>query len=233
MMEEGQREDSGLRRAFEDAGMNEIAARILEAALFLFAQKGYAATSVREIVQAAQVTNPMLYYYFESKEGVFQRLVEVLFAGLNGMLEEVLAGEGSAREKLGAEAQVHFDGCRENPEALRLIYSMIFGPRQGRPECGILEKVQRAHELVEAVMVAALERGELDPRLHDARMLAERFMGLVSSQLIGVLAAEEYVLLEGAQGEYERVRDELLGEEALERLLEFFFHGAGAPAQEQ
>ena len=42
----------------------------------LFAQKGFAATSVREITQAASATNPMLYDYFGSKEGLLAALTE-------------------------------------------------------------------------------------------------------------------------------------------------------------
>ena len=47
-----------------------IANKLLEAAVRLFAHKGYRATSTREIVEAAGVTKPMLYYYFQSKEGL-------------------------------------------------------------------------------------------------------------------------------------------------------------------
>ena len=45
-----------------------IAEGILQAAVRLFARKGYEATSTREIVEAAGVTKPMIYYYFKNKE---------------------------------------------------------------------------------------------------------------------------------------------------------------------
>ena len=40
------------------------AAKIVAAAVRLFCEKGYEATAVREIVEAAGVTKPVLYYYF-------------------------------------------------------------------------------------------------------------------------------------------------------------------------
>ncbi len=43
---------------------------ILRVAARLFATRGFEATSVREIVEAAGVTKPTLYYYFGSKEGL-------------------------------------------------------------------------------------------------------------------------------------------------------------------
>jgi AcrR family transcriptional regulator len=131
-----------LVRGFIEAGMNEIAARILSAAVGLFAQKGYAATSVREIVQEARVTNPMLYYYFESKEGVFARLIEVLFEAMFERIEEALSSHESVEAQLREVARSYFESWRENPEVLRFIYGAIFGPTQGRPECRLLEYLQ-------------------------------------------------------------------------------------------
>ena len=47
---------------------------ILEVALRLFADRGYAATSVQDIVDEARVAKPMLYYYFKNKAGLYQAL---------------------------------------------------------------------------------------------------------------------------------------------------------------
>ena len=49
---------------------NQTRAEILRHAATLFAQRGYDAVSVREIVQAAGCTKPALYYHFGSKQGV-------------------------------------------------------------------------------------------------------------------------------------------------------------------
>jgi AcrR family transcriptional regulator len=42
--------------------------RLLDHSLTLFAEKGYEAASVREIIEATGVTRPVLYYYCSSKE---------------------------------------------------------------------------------------------------------------------------------------------------------------------
>ena len=49
--------------------------QILRAALKRFANGGYAATSVQQIVDDAKVSKPALYYYFRDKAGLFQALV--------------------------------------------------------------------------------------------------------------------------------------------------------------
>jgi hypothetical protein len=55
---------------------------LLSAAREVFTRKGYSATSVREIVAAAGVTRPVLYYYFRNKEGIYLELLREPFAKL-------------------------------------------------------------------------------------------------------------------------------------------------------
>jgi AcrR family transcriptional regulator len=50
--------------------------RIEEAATALFAERGYAATTIDDIVTAAGVTKPMLYRHFESKQALVMSLLE-------------------------------------------------------------------------------------------------------------------------------------------------------------
>jgi AcrR family transcriptional regulator len=54
--------------------------RILEVAVRLFAQKGYAAVGVREIAGAAGVNISMISYYFEGKVGILKAIMETFFA---------------------------------------------------------------------------------------------------------------------------------------------------------
>lgn len=49
--------------------------RILDVALALFAEKGYEATSMREIAEQLGFTKPALYYHFDSKEDIVRALL--------------------------------------------------------------------------------------------------------------------------------------------------------------
>lgn len=51
--------------------------QIIQIALSMFAQKGYGEIGVQDICDAAKITKPTLYYYFGSKEGLFQEIVVV------------------------------------------------------------------------------------------------------------------------------------------------------------
>ena len=50
--------------------------QILDASLKLFSEKGFARTSVRDIAQAAGITDAAIYYHFASKRELFEALIE-------------------------------------------------------------------------------------------------------------------------------------------------------------
>lgn len=50
--------------------------QILDASLRLFSEKGFARTSVRDIAQAAGITDAAIYYHFASKRDLFEALIE-------------------------------------------------------------------------------------------------------------------------------------------------------------
>src|SRR5512136_2187857 len=74
--------------------------RLLAAATDLFTQRGYAASTVREIVGAAGVTKPVLYYYFRNKEGIYLELMREAFAKLDELITDSEGDGGSATQKL-------------------------------------------------------------------------------------------------------------------------------------
>jgi len=61
-------------------------AQLLAIARRLFAQKGFDATSLRDIAEAAQITKAALYYYFPNKDALYERVV---IESMNSLLAEV------------------------------------------------------------------------------------------------------------------------------------------------
>ena len=106
---------------------------VLKSAGELFNRKGYAGTTVREIVSAAGVSKPVLYYYFGSKEGVFLELVRSPFEKLQALLLGFEGGGGSVRERLLTLFDQLFVLFCDNIEAARLMHSTYYGPTQGAP----------------------------------------------------------------------------------------------------
>jgi AcrR family transcriptional regulator len=64
---------TGRQRA-ATAGTDVQRERILQAAAQLFAEQGYANTTMAQIVRALDVTKPFVYYYFRDKQEIFETL---------------------------------------------------------------------------------------------------------------------------------------------------------------
>lgn len=64
------------------------------AAFRLFCQKGYSCTSIQDIADDAGVQKSILYYYFESKEGLYTTLLTESASRLRGLLESALTDAG-------------------------------------------------------------------------------------------------------------------------------------------
>ncbi|WP_206524213.1 TetR/AcrR family transcriptional regulator [Lujinxingia sediminis] len=222
---------SALMETLVESGLNENAARILIAAARLFSQKGYAATSVREIVQEAEVTNPMLYYYFESKEGVFQRLLTFVVDALHQAIEDAIANHTTTYARLDAIAHTFFDGVEIAPELVRFVYAVLFGPVQSRPVADIVCVQQKTHGLLRQVFDDGIAHGELV--LHPGRnthFLSDQFIGMVNNQMMIAFGILEFI---DDATECRRSLDTYIGAGARARLLDFFFHGAGTLAAQE
>jgi TetR/AcrR family transcriptional regulator len=121
-------DESTMTLAADSRELNPVARHIARSAAKLFAERGYDATSVREIVEAAGVAKPTLYYYFRSKEGLAQALMTVPLAGLVAALRQLVTTEADAIRCMQRVLEAHYAFCREDPDRARFIYALIFGP---------------------------------------------------------------------------------------------------------
>ena len=87
----------------------ETRAAILAAAGRIFAKSGLAGARTDAIAVAAGVNKALLYYYFKSKESLYEAVVEDHFCEFNRQALEVLTAPGSARAILLRYVSLHFD----------------------------------------------------------------------------------------------------------------------------
>ncbi|MDY7533576.1 CerR family C-terminal domain-containing protein [Pseudomonas sp. Bout1] len=81
----------------------ETRARIVEAAVVVFGERGYDGASTRDIANAAGVNAPAIQYYFDAKEGVYLACVEHLIT----LLWRKMAPSVEAAESALADAEVN------------------------------------------------------------------------------------------------------------------------------
>jgi TetR/AcrR family transcriptional regulator len=137
-----------------------IREELMEAALRLFTQRGYSGTTVRELVEAAGVTKPVLYYYFGNKEGLFLELMRTHFGRLEAVVDIYRRGEGSIRKRLTAMLDKGFTHVRQDLDFIRLMHAVYFGPPGEAPYFDFGAYHQRYHDLITRFIEEGIEKGE-------------------------------------------------------------------------
>jgi len=84
-------------------------ASILAAAERVFAERGLAGARMDEIATQARVNKALVYYYFKSKEELYEAVVEDHFKAFNHQALEVLSSSGPPRDILLRYVSLHFD----------------------------------------------------------------------------------------------------------------------------
>jgi TetR/AcrR family transcriptional regulator len=151
--------------------------KLLRAAGELFARKGYAGTTVREIVAAAGVTKPVLYYYFSSKEGIYLELMGEALRVFEAAVEQALAEGGTASERLLRLLDRIHRLVLENLEVVRVVHSIYYGPPQGAPFFDFEAFHLRLSGALQALVAEGMRRGEFGPG--DVEDTAWVFLGAV------------------------------------------------------
>jgi TetR/AcrR family transcriptional regulator len=151
-------------------------AAILAAAEQIFAKSGLAGARTDAIAVSAGVNKALLYYYFKSKGGLYEAVVEDHFREFNRQALEVLAAPGAARTVLLRYVSLYFDfiSARQRYAAL---YQQLMTARGGP-----LERLVRKYFVPRsAAFNKLLERGIRDGefRRTDARHTAISIVGLI------------------------------------------------------
>ena len=186
--------------------------KILRAGLKAFAERGFAGASVQEIVDAARVTKPVLYYYFKSKTGLYQAL-------LDQASDECYQRVKTAAESVtGLEAQLVeiltalFDFLKQRRDLLRLAFSAAFAsPGELPARLKGREQGSRNFDFIHGLIKAGKAAGNLDEKLPSVDLANGIYGALCFHLMIGALKSEVTMNRETAKG-----------------IVGLFLHGAAA-----
>ncbi len=142
----------------------ERAEEVYAAALRLFTEKGYHATSMQDIAAAVGLYKGSLYHYIGSKEDL---LVEVFERAMSSLLSEVegIVADTSMRasDQLRQLVHAHVAAVAANREALT-VYLHDFRALAGDALERVRAQRERYRALVEVVIQRGVEQGELHTR---------------------------------------------------------------------
>jgi TetR/AcrR family transcriptional regulator len=150
-------------------------AAIVRAALEVFAQKGFAGATTREICAAAGVTKPVLYYHFRSKEHLYRELMIDSFGNYQKVLLRAAQSRGSLRERLVRMVDTDFRATKEDGVRARFVLRMIFSAGEQHPLFDYVKEMEGQRKIIAGVLHEGIMDGRLRGRALD---LANALMGL-------------------------------------------------------
>lgn len=96
--------------------------QLLDVAEELFAERGYAATSIEDIARAAGVTRPVVYERLGNKEGAYLAVVTRVRAQLEELMTAAALSVTEPREQLRLGTGAYFDYLEQQPRRWTILY---------------------------------------------------------------------------------------------------------------
>ncbi len=191
--------------------------RIMEAALGIFAEKGFQSATISEISRKAGVSEPTIYEYFGNKEALLFAIPEKISSESQEITRQVLPHIKSPEEKIRAILYRYFQVYQTNPDYSALVLLQLMSNRGFRKTQahGVIRI--SAHRLIECIREGIADgsfRKNLDPYL-------------VRSLLLG--AIEHIFIHWHMQGKPAR-RSDLM--KYLDPMLEIVFNGIRAQKED-
>ena len=135
--------------------------KLLEAGTALFAEKGFAGVSIRELAETAGVNSAMISYYFGGKEGLYEAVITAQYERLLTKFEAIAVSPASVHEKIRMYAEViRLNHTEDQPLMARLIQGELSSPTS------CMEKVIRKYttrlaQIVSGILREGMQTGQL------------------------------------------------------------------------
>ena len=165
--------------------------QLLDAAVRVFARKGFHTSRVGDVAEEAGVSHGLLYHYFDSKDELLQAIFTETWSELLDSLAAVQASDAPAKEQLRQVAAILLRSWRRQPDVVRVIVQEIGRSSQLGERSTELRAVEDA---IERIIRRGQEAGELRGGV-DARLAATIFYGgideFLTSWVFGLVPGDD------------------------------------------
>ncbi|HVW91959.1 MAG TPA: TetR/AcrR family transcriptional regulator [Devosia sp.] len=192
---------------------------VLDAALKLFEEKGFAATRVEDIAARAGISKGAVYLYFRSKEHILEGLVRRAVTPVaDSALASLSAQQGDPRAILATV--IRMLGMRFSDPQVTAIPKILLREMAGFPQLAQMyraEIIDRVLPVAEALIARGIAEGHLrpvDPELAVRSIIGPIIAHLLLSELFGI-----------------RPADGLAMDRLVENHLKILFDGLAAPGE--
>jgi len=162
-------------------GAEEKRRLILDAAVRVFARRGFHASRVGDIAEEAGVAHGLLYHYFSSKDEVLDTIFRETWSDLVAEVDEIESSDESARDQLQRVASLLLGGWRMHPDVIRVLVREIARSAEVQQRIGELVK---PIESIQRIIVRGQETGEFRSDF-DGRLAGIIFYGGIEEVLSG------------------------------------------------
>ena len=143
-------------------------ANILEIATHEFSEKGLSGARIDEIAERTRTSKRMIYYYFESKEGLYRAVLEDSYRRIRTIEASLDLEHKPPLEALAQHVRFTFDYQLGNQDFIRLV--MVENIHHGqhiaqlsRTQQESMGAIQTLRDIVDRGIAAGLMRKDLDP----------------------------------------------------------------------
>ena len=155
--------------------------QILEAAVKVFAQKGFHTSRVGDIAEEAGIAYGLVYHYFESKEDLLETIFRTTWTEMLARVHEVEQAKVPAAEAVRQVTALILRTWRRDPDLVRVLVREVTRNQHVQRE---VEEITSAMEALERIVRKGQESGEFRTDL-DPRLAAAIFYGALEEVLSG------------------------------------------------
>jgi AcrR family transcriptional regulator len=147
--------------------------QLLSVAIQVFGERGFHATSMDEVAEAAGVTKPVLYQHFPSKRALYRELLDDVDAQLVNQIMEATAGAPSGRERVQEGFAAYFRFVATNRAAFRLLFGASV---RNDPEFAVV-----AERSIDRIAALIAELIQIEAPSGHRRVLAHAIVGMAEA----------------------------------------------------
>lgn len=157
---------------------------ILEKALDVFVDEGYADTTFQKIADRCGITRTILYLYFKNKREIFSFSIKRFTERLEEAIKAIVAEDDlSSAEKLEKVATLVVRSCAENARLLSVIIAYLSHMKRSGGDASerVRRRTIRMRHILAGIVIAGQKKGEL-ARV-PVRPVTELFYALVEAAI--------------------------------------------------
>jgi TetR/AcrR family fatty acid metabolism transcriptional regulator len=163
---------------------------IIDAALKVFSNKGYASTRMADIAKEAEMSYGLVYHYFENKENLFEAIVEDWWSGFYKELEMLKHSDMTTEEKLVGIIRYIFKVYETNSNQLSIYVTEVSRGFVYHTDTKGKDKFQKLFSLCKEIMLEGQQKGFLRNDIQ-ANYLAYIFLGSIDAFLSVIILGNE------------------------------------------